>query len=151
MYNLLIFLFVVNAIFLVLVILMQSDKAGSLSSTFGGMGGSATSAFGGRETANFLHKFTVALTVVFFVLAIAIGLMSKTEFSQTTNAPASIMMERGQDSPASTLPTLDGNLLPDASVEGSEGTPAKVETEKTTLPVAPTKTEETKKETTDKK
>ena len=151
MYNLLIFLFVVNAIFLVLVILMQSDKAGSLSSTFGGMGGSATSAFGGRETANFLHKFTVGLTVAFFVLAIAIGLMSKSEFSGSKDAPASIMMERGENSPAATLPTLDGNLLPDASTESAPTeTPAKAETEKTTLPLVDAKKEETKTET-DKK
>ncbi len=144
MYNLLIFLFVVNAIFLVLVILMQSDKAGSLSSTFGGMGGSTNSAFGGRETANFLHKFTVVLVIAFFILAIGIGLMSKAEFSKTTNAPASIMMERGENSPAATLPTLDGNLLPDASA--TKEAPVKAEGEKTSLPPV-----ETKKEETDKK
>ena len=148
MYSLLIFLFVVNAIFLVLVILMQSDKAGSLSSTFGGMGGSATSAFGGRETANFLHKFTVALTVAFFILAIAIGLMSKSEFSKSSDAPASIMMERGANSPAATLPTLDGNLLPETTPEASTSEKTvPVEAETKALPTAGT---ETKKET-DKK
>ena len=117
MYGVLIFIFVSNAAFLMLAILMQSNNAGGLSNTFGGVGGAASSTFGTRETASFLHKFTVTMTVSFFVLAIVIGLYSRTHFSNTS-VEESIIMQKGSTVPVAGLPTLDDKKLPlDNAVE----------------------------------
>jgi protein translocase SecG subunit len=94
-----------------LAILMQSNNAGGLASTFGGVGGAASSTFGTRETASFLHKFTVTLTVSFFVLAVIIGLMSRSHFSNTT-VEQSLIMQKGSSTPFEGLPTLDDKKLP---------------------------------------
>ena len=111
MYTFLLFIFVVNAAFLMLAILMQSNNAGGLSSTFGGVSGAASSTFGTRETASFLHKFTVTMTVSFFVLAIVIGLMSRDHFSNRT-VEQSVIMQKGNVAPVEGLPTLDDKKLP---------------------------------------
>ena len=114
MYSFLLFIFVANAAFLMLAILMQSDNAGGLSSTFGGVGGGSSSTFGTRETASFLHKFTVVMTVSFFVLAIIIGLMSRNHFSNQT-VEQSLIMQKGSTVPVAGLPTLDDKKLPVAT------------------------------------
>ena len=110
MYSFLLFIFVANAAFLMLAILMQSNNAGGLSSTFGGVGG-ASASFGTRETASFLHKFTVLTTTTFFVLAIVIGLYSRSHFANAT-VEQSLIMQKGSTVPVSGLPTLDDKKLP---------------------------------------
>ena len=111
MYGILLFIFVTNAAFLMLAILMQSNNAGGLSNTFGGVGGAASSTFGTRETASFLHKFTVTMTVSFFVLAVVIGLHSRSHFANTT-VEESIIMQKGSSVPVTGLPTLEDKKLP---------------------------------------
>ncbi len=106
MYGLLLFIFVIVTFFLMIVILMQSDKSGGLSGSFGGVSGAATSTFGTRETVSFLHKVTVILTVSFFGLAILIGLMSKAEFASSSSPESSLIMQRSPESPAADLPVL---------------------------------------------
>lgn len=120
MYNLLLFIFVIVCVLLVLSILMQSDKGGGLSAAFGGSGEASSSAFGSRETATFLSKMTVTLTVTFFLLAIFIGLLSKIEFTSDDAVGSSIIMEKAQptpDSPVNTLPSLGDEKkdLPDVN------------------------------------
>ncbi len=112
MYGFLLFLFVINTFILMLAILMQSDKSGGLSSTFGGVSGAASSTFGTRETVTFLHKLTIILTTSFFVLAIVIGLMSKVEFGDKSNLDQSIIMEKRSEMPVSGLPSLNQTTLP---------------------------------------
>ena len=125
MYGLLLFIFVVNTFFLMVAILMQSDKSSGLSSTFGGVSGAASSTFGTRETVSFLHKLTIILTTSFFVLAIVIGLMSKAEFGGNNNIEQSVIMQKNSEMPVSGLQTLDQKLeLP----TGEEDQPAKTET-----------------------
>ena len=131
MYSLLLFLFIVNAVLLVCAILMQTDKKGSggLSSAFGGVGGAASSAFGTRETATFLHKLTISLVAVFFILAVVIGLMSKSEFSSATSNVKSVVMERAKNAPAETLPAVGNTELPVLEKKSvKEEVPAKKET-----------------------
>ena len=112
MYGFLLFIFVVNTFFLMIAILMQSDKSSGLSSTFGGVSGAASSTFGTRETVTFLHKFTIILTTSFFILAIVIGLMSKTQFAANNTVDQSLIMQRQPDSPAAGLQSLDQLDLP---------------------------------------
>lgn len=118
MYNFLLFLFVVNTFILMIVILMQSDKSGGLSSTFGGVSGAASSTFGTRETVSFLHKMTIILTTSFFVLAIIIGLLSKAEFNKTGDIDQSIIMQKSSEVPVQGLPSLDQTTLPEVNKSG---------------------------------
>lgn len=143
MYGLLLFIFVVNTFFLMIAILMQSDKSSGLSSTFGGVSGAASSTFGTRETVSFLHKLTVVLTASFFVLAIVIGLMSKAEFGNNNNVDQSVIMQRNSEVPVSGLQPLDQKLDLPAETET-----APVETETTVQPVTVPETETTEEETT---
>ncbi|MDD3044369.1 MAG: preprotein translocase subunit SecG [Candidatus Delongbacteria bacterium] len=113
MYNFFLFLFIVNTFILMITILMQSDKSGGLSSTFGGVSGAASSTFGTRETVSFLHKLTIILTTSFFVLAIVIGLMSKAEFRATVDIDQSLIMQKGSEAPLQGLPSLDRTTLPE--------------------------------------
>jgi protein translocase SecG subunit len=125
MYNFLLFIFVVNTFILMVAILMQSDKSGGLSSTFGGVSGAASSTFGTRETVTFLHKLTIVLTTSFFILAIVIGLMSKVEFGDKSDIDQSIIMQKSSDSPVSGLPSLDRTTLPEVNMsEPVQETPA---------------------------
>ncbi|MBN2790333.1 MAG: preprotein translocase subunit SecG [Candidatus Delongbacteria bacterium] len=134
MYTFLLFIFVVNAAFLMLAILMQSNNAGGLSSTFGGVGG-ASSTFGTRETVSFLHKFTVTMTVSFFVLAIVIGLMSRSHFENQTTEQ-SLIMQKGNSVPVEGLPTLDDKKLPlDDAAEETSGEATLPSTETEPVPV----------------
>ncbi|MBN1967984.1 MAG: preprotein translocase subunit SecG [Candidatus Delongbacteria bacterium] len=119
MYNLLIFLLIVNAVMVVLAILMQSDKGGGLSGSAFGGGESLSSTFGSRESANFLNKATIFLVVSFFVLSIAISLMSKIEFNENVIKTNNIIMNMDESNPASKLPPVDGNVL-DTKTEKSE-------------------------------
>lgn len=113
MYSFFLFLFIVNTFILMITILMQSDKSGGLSSTFGGVSGAASSTFGTRETVSFLHKLTIILTTSFFVLAIVIGLMSKAEFRATVDIDQSLIMQKGSEAPLQGLPSLDRTTLPE--------------------------------------
>lgn len=63
------------AIFLVAVILMQRSSGGALNGLGGGSG--ATSIFTARGTGNFLTKLTAVLATLFFMSAIALSLLYK--------------------------------------------------------------------------
>ncbi|HXK48942.1 MAG TPA: preprotein translocase subunit SecG [Clostridiales bacterium] len=131
MYNFFLFLFIVNTFILMITILMQSDKSGGLSSTFGGVSGAASSTFGTRETVSFLHKVTIILTTSFFVLAIVIGLMSKSQFNSTMSIDESLIMQKSSEMPVQGLPSLDQTTLPEViesePAENSEQIPAEPE------------------------
>lgn len=98
---------------MVVVILMQSSKGGGLAGAFGGAGGGGSQAlFGGRGAASFLQKVTIALAVIFMVLAIVINLVGTGGEQQR-----SVVREAAQE----------GELAPGTSLpkpgtgEGTEG------------------------------
>ncbi len=64
-------LFVVICLFLILFILLQPGKGGSIASTFG----AATSqqVFGGRGASSLLEKLTIGFTICFMVLALLLS------------------------------------------------------------------------------
>ena len=72
MYNILIFVSTVVAIFLIIMVLLQSSKGGGLAGTFGG--GQVGSMFGTRRTADFLSRATWWLGGGLAVLALSINL-----------------------------------------------------------------------------
>ncbi len=74
--------------FLVLVVLLQSGKAGDLASTFGG-GGSQT-AFGTRSATTLLTRLTAVAAALFMATCLILaGLAKRGESSVMTDAPTS--------------------------------------------------------------
>jgi preprotein translocase subunit SecG len=67
-------IYVLVCLFLILVVLLQSGKAGDLASAFGGA--SSQTAFGARGTANLLSKATTICAVLFLVCALALAVLS---------------------------------------------------------------------------
>lgn len=72
------------AIFLVAVILMQRSSGGALNG-LGGDGG-ASSIFSARGTGNFLTRLTAVLATLFFLSAIALSLLYKNAAPQKASS-----------------------------------------------------------------
>src|SRR5437899_11715576 len=64
--------FVVNCLFLIIVVLLQSGKAADIAGAFGGAG--SQTAFGPRGAANVLSRATTWCAVMFMVCALALVL-----------------------------------------------------------------------------
>ena len=74
MYEVLLFVYLVNAIALVGLIMIQQGKGSDMGSSFGA--GASATLFGSSGSGNFLTKTTTTLATVFFVLSIFLGSMS---------------------------------------------------------------------------
>ena len=72
MFILLTILHVISAMVLILVVLLQSGKAGDLASAFGGT--SSQTAFGVRSATTVLTKATAAAAVVFMVTSLGLAI-----------------------------------------------------------------------------
>ena len=80
------------AIFLVAVILMQRSSGGALSGLGGDSG--ATSIFSARGTGNFLTKLTAVLATLFFLSAMTLSLLYKSA------GPKQVSILEGSQAPA---------------------------------------------------
>ncbi len=74
MFTLFVIIHVVVCVILVLVVLLQSGKAGDLSTAFGGAG--SQTAFGTRSAATLLTKATTVAAVVFMITSLGLSIMS---------------------------------------------------------------------------
>lgn len=104
LFAILVFLFVLVCIFLVFLILIQSDKGGGISGAIGGSLGGASNLLGTQDTANILTKGTAIFGGVFLLLCV---LMSLVLSQQNNSTKASILQEKVSKekkfSPASAL------------------------------------------------
>ncbi len=73
-YYLAVTIYVLVCLTLVLVVLLQQGKGGSMASAFGG-GGSSQAAFGARSGATVLSRATTVCAVLFIVGALLLGIM----------------------------------------------------------------------------
>lgn len=73
MYVLLVIVYVLVALFLILVVLLQSGKGASMGAAFGG---GAQTMFGTRGKASGIEKTTVVAAVLFMVISIALASLS---------------------------------------------------------------------------
>ena len=73
MFTLLIILHVVVCVVLVLIVLLQSGKAGDLASAFGGS--SSQTAFGVRSAATILTKGTTICAITFMVTSLGLAIL----------------------------------------------------------------------------
>lgn len=81
MYEILLVVFLVTAIALVGIILIQQGKGADMGSSFGA--GSSATMFGSSGSGNFLTKTTAILATVFFVLSLILGNLSSKQVKQT--------------------------------------------------------------------
>jgi len=131
-FGIFVFLFVVICIFLCMIVLIQSDKGGGISSAIGGGLSGANNLLGTQDTANLLTRATTVAAILFMALCIVLGLF----LSNPARAQEkSLLKERAEKqqtfSPAS---VLDGDGGLPLGTESGEAAPAPVPAE----PAAPT-------------
>ena len=64
---------ILGAVFLILVVLLQSGRGGGMGATFGGAAGPI---FGGRGASSFLTRVTTGAAIFFFVTSLALSMLS---------------------------------------------------------------------------
>ncbi len=98
MYSLFVVIHIVVALILILVVLLQSGKAGDLAGAFGGSG--SQTAFGSRSAATLLTKATAVAAALFMVTSFGLSVMS---LQGTSSIMEGVPQETGQP-PAATQP-----------------------------------------------
>ncbi|MDK1289329.1 preprotein translocase subunit SecG [Pseudoalteromonas umbrosa] len=104
MYEILLVVYLVVALALVGMILIQQGKGADMGSSFGA--GASATVFGSSGAGNFMTKTTTVLATVFFVLSIALGNLTAGQIKQTDQwenleAPAATTAPAATDVPAS--------------------------------------------------
>jgi len=104
--------FVVNCLFLIIVVLLQSGKAADIAGAFGGAG--SQTAFGPRGAATVLSRATTWCAIMFMVCAMALVLHTDKgveqggsvleKFSKPAPKPAAVTPAKPQTTPQSTAP-----------------------------------------------
>lgn len=117
-------IFIIDCLFLVLVILLQSGKGGDVAAAFGGAG--SQTAFGPRGAQKPLEKATIVSAALFMLLALVFSLPG-------FNGPASVVSERPgvaipTPSPAASVTTVSpspsAQVSPGATTSPSPGATA---------------------------
>ncbi len=134
--NFLLAIYVLVALLMLLVILMQRPKSEGLGAAFGG---GVTENIFGAQTTNVLVKFTGWLTGIFFVLTFALSVLYAHKTSRDTGLRRELLKQQtaGQPSPsapvnpnAPAVPAPGAPVLPAASAAPSTSAT-------TTPPLAP--------------
>ncbi|KZN47929.1 preprotein translocase subunit SecG [Pseudoalteromonas luteoviolacea] len=104
MYEILLVVYLVVALALIGMILIQQGKGADMGSSFGA--GASATVFGSSGAGNFMTKTTTVLATVFFVLSIALGNLTAGQIKQTDQwenleAPAATTVPAVSDVPAS--------------------------------------------------
>ncbi len=102
LYYLIATLFVINCFVLLMVVLVQTGKAGDIASAFGG--GSSQAAFGARSGATLLTKVTWVSAVLFFAGALALSMISRGPGSVVGAVPAPVQAPAPTGAPATDAP-----------------------------------------------
>lgn len=93
--NILLVVYVLNALLMILVILMQRPKSEGLGAAFGG---GVTENIFGAQTTNVLTKFTGWLATIFFVLTFILSILYARKSSSQSSLRGELM--KGQPAPA---------------------------------------------------
>lgn len=120
LFGIIISVYILVCLFLILFVLIQSDKGGGLAGSFGGMGGVNT-IFGGRGTATIVTKITAWLAMGYLVISLMLNLIVS---RSSTEQVKSILQKRAEKmskmAPASALPLQqDPSSVPQAPAPGA--------------------------------
>ena len=96
-------IYVLICLVLILVVLMQQGKGGSMANAFGG--GASQAAFGARSGATVLSRATTVCAVLFIIGALYLGIAG-------TDGPASVVGGRAPQAPRQTTPAAPAQPAP---------------------------------------
>jgi preprotein translocase subunit SecG len=126
---LVVLLHILVALTLILVVLLQVGKGGSIGAAFGG-GGSSQTLFGSRGPATFLSRLTTAAAAIFMITSLSLAYLSshtRQRSSITDEIPAPESTPPAQQTPAPESPpsseTPSSEKPPASEAPASEGTP----------------------------
>ena len=125
-------LFLLTAVVLTLLVLIQRGRGGGLAGAFGGAGGS--SAFG-TKTADVFVRATAVAGAIFFILSVVTAILlrpAKETPREPPAAPAPAEPGAGTATPAEKPATPAEQPAAAPAEKPATGTPAPVETPKTT-------------------
>lgn len=129
MYALVIVFHIVASLVLILVVLLQSGKAGDLAATFGSTG--SQTAFGARGAATVLTRATTVCAVIFMVTSLTLAIMFTKDSSGTVLDGMSLPEEVPVESPIdlSTAPAELPSSEEPGAVEPSDELPSEPATD----------------------
>jgi len=134
--NFLLAIYVLVALLMVLVILMQRPKSEGLGAAFGG---GVTENIFGAQTTNVLVKFTAWLTGIFFTLTFVLSILYAHKTSRDTGLRNELLKQQTAGRPSASAPPVNPNApaipAPGAPVVGTSAAPSA--SAKTTPPLAP--------------
>ena len=123
LYLILTAIFIIVAVSLILIILVQRPSGGGLAGAFGGAGGGGTeSVFGGR-VGDALTVMTVVGFCVYLGLAITLNLMESRDVPEVPETVAETLLPFSSTDPGSTPPTPPVAPPPAATPAGGTGAP----------------------------
>jgi len=122
MLTLLIIFHLLAALILILVIMLQSGKAGDLSSAFGGA--TSQTAFGARGATTVLTKITTVCAVIFVSTSLVLAIVYSQDNTSTImeNSAGTEAVETQETTPAETTPAPPADETPSQAPEGNGGT-----------------------------
>ncbi len=135
--DVLLFIYVLDCIFMGLVIMMQRSKQEGLGAAFGG---GFTESVWGAQTSNVLVKATVWATILFFILSISLARLYSNRAAMVEKGSA-VQQELSKPVTTVVLPTTPTNsagqpVVPTASSTGPAGMTQPPATQKP-APIAP--------------
>ena len=113
MYEILMVIYLVVALALIGMVLIQQGKGADMGSSFGA--GASSTVFGSSGAGNFMTKSTTVLATIFFVLSIVLGNLTTGQIKKSdewenleapaaTTAPAASDVPATEENPASDIP-----------------------------------------------
>ncbi|MFB3812968.1 MAG: preprotein translocase subunit SecG [Terriglobales bacterium] len=96
-------LHVIVCFFIIIVVLLQSGKAGDIAAAFGGMG--SQTAFGPRGAANLLQKATTWAAVAFMITSITLSIYASRRSTGGGSVLEGVKSAPTQQAPAQQQPT----------------------------------------------
>ena len=121
MLTLLIIFHLLAALILILVIMLQSGKAGDLSSAFGGA--NSQTAFGARGATTVLTKITTVCAVIFVSTSLGLAILYSQDNSTSVmqDSPGTEAVDTQEATPVETAPALPVESS-DQAPESGDGT-----------------------------
>ncbi len=134
--NCLLAIYVLVALLMILVILMQRPKSEGLGAAFGG--GMTENIFG-AQTTNVLVKFTSWLTGIFFILTFVLSIFYAHRTSRDTGLRNELLRQQTTAQPSASLPPVNPNA-PAVPAPGAPVLPQAGASPATTPPIVPSPT-----------
>lgn len=104
MYQIILFIHIFAAVFIIALVLVQQGKGATLGAAFGS--GASQTVFGSRGSGSFLFRFTISLITIFFITSISLNYLTMHAYKENRviNLPLVPVQKRAQEGDK-TIPT----------------------------------------------